>query len=242
MKADEELYHDGRSRCTLALFRGCTILSAPAVPDIRTPRFLTHRMQPQSSEVLLNLVERCASWYGCLEVRRQAGATSGSGYYLLASSATYVFLLPSTIRSGTSPEMKWSSDGPCSSVSVNRAFFDAGVASERICFDTETRMRRGTRGGLRMGDIQVVCACVLGVLLVPVASRLSRKARFLNQPRSRGPLRQSPTRMSTLSRREEDTLFKATKAHALKECDPLVKGTFAVHCLFPGSHRPRRIC
>jgi len=26
-----------------------------------------------------------------------------------------------------------------------------------------------------------------------------------------------------LSRREEDTLTKATKAHALKECDPLVK-------------------
>ncbi|KAH9019842.1 hypothetical protein EDB85DRAFT_1937604 [Lactarius pseudohatsudake] len=29
--------------------------------------------------------------------------------------------------------------------------------------------------------------------------------------------------MSTLSRREEDTLLKTTKAHALKECDPLVK-------------------
>ncbi|KAH9985418.1 hypothetical protein BJV74DRAFT_775818 [Russula compacta] len=29
--------------------------------------------------------------------------------------------------------------------------------------------------------------------------------------------------MSTLSRREEETLFKATKASALKECDPLVK-------------------
>jgi COX assembly protein 1 len=30
--------------------------------------------------------------------------------------------------------------------------------------------------------------------------------------------------MSTLSRREEDTLLKTTKAHALKECDPFVKG------------------
>ncbi|KAI9460910.1 hypothetical protein BJY52DRAFT_1117568 [Lactarius psammicola] len=29
--------------------------------------------------------------------------------------------------------------------------------------------------------------------------------------------------MSTLSRREEDTLLKTTKAHALKGCDPLVK-------------------
>lgn len=29
--------------------------------------------------------------------------------------------------------------------------------------------------------------------------------------------------MNALSRREEDTLMKATKAHALKECDPLVK-------------------
>ena len=30
--------------------------------------------------------------------------------------------------------------------------------------------------------------------------------------------------MSTLSRREEETLLKTTKAHALKECDTLVKG------------------
>lgn len=29
--------------------------------------------------------------------------------------------------------------------------------------------------------------------------------------------------MSTLSRREEDTLLKTTKAHALRECDPIVK-------------------
>ena len=29
--------------------------------------------------------------------------------------------------------------------------------------------------------------------------------------------------MNALSRREEDTLMKATKAHALRECDPLVK-------------------
>ncbi|KAI0257585.1 hypothetical protein BJV78DRAFT_1116396 [Lactifluus subvellereus] len=29
--------------------------------------------------------------------------------------------------------------------------------------------------------------------------------------------------MSTLSRREEDTLLKTTKAQALKECDSLVK-------------------
>lgn len=29
--------------------------------------------------------------------------------------------------------------------------------------------------------------------------------------------------MNALSRREEETLLKATKARALKECDPLVK-------------------
>ncbi|EIM92658.1 uncharacterized protein STEHIDRAFT_46087 [Stereum hirsutum FP-91666 SS1] len=29
--------------------------------------------------------------------------------------------------------------------------------------------------------------------------------------------------MNTLSRREEDTLMKTTKAYALKECDPIVK-------------------
>ncbi len=30
--------------------------------------------------------------------------------------------------------------------------------------------------------------------------------------------------MNALSRREEETLFKATKARALKECDLVVKG------------------
>lgn len=31
--------------------------------------------------------------------------------------------------------------------------------------------------------------------------------------------------MDTLSRREEETLLKTTKARALKECDDVVKGT-----------------
>jgi COX assembly mitochondrial protein 1 len=31
--------------------------------------------------------------------------------------------------------------------------------------------------------------------------------------------------MNALSRREEDTLAKVTKARALRECDPVVKGT-----------------
>jgi len=48
--------------------------------------------------------------------------------------------------------------------------------------------------------------------------------------------------MSTLSRREEDTIFKATKANALRECDGLVKGTFMVTCLIPESHLLHSIC
>lgn len=54
--------------------------------------------------------------------------------------------------------------------------------------------------------------------------------------------------MNALSRREEDTLMKATKAHALKECDPLVKGT-RNHCILTTSldvaklgYRVRRMC
>jgi hypothetical protein len=31
--------------------------------------------------------------------------------------------------------------------------------------------------------------------------------------------------MNSLSRREEETLLKTTKAHALRECDAVVKGT-----------------
>ena len=83
------------------------------------------------------------------------GRKAGGGYlecassqtisYSLAGNITYVFVLPSTTRSGISPEMKSSSDGPCSSVSLKAVFFGAidpdvaGVASERICLDTETR-------------------------------------------------------------------------------------------------------
>ncbi len=33
--------------------------------------------------------------------------------------------------------------------------------------------------------------------------------------------------MNALSRREEETLLKTTKARALKECDPVVKGLFS---------------
>jgi hypothetical protein len=82
---------------------------------------------------------------------------SSGCYYPLASNVTYVFVLPSTTRSGvSSPEMKSSSDGPCSSVSLNLVFSNAdgpdvaGVASERICLDTKTR---ATCGRLRMKDI-----------------------------------------------------------------------------------------
>jgi len=55
--------------------------------------------------------------------------------------------------------MKSSSDGPCSSVSL-KAFFGAGdpdvagVASERICLDTETR---ALCEFLRMNDIVHYC-------------------------------------------------------------------------------------
>ena len=69
-------------------------------------------------------------------------------------------MLPSTTRSGISPEMKSSSEGPCSSVSLNVSFgaddpdVAAGVASERICLDTETR---ATREFLRMNDIVRYC-------------------------------------------------------------------------------------
>jgi hypothetical protein len=74
---------------------------------------------------------------------------------------TYVFVFPSTTRSGISLEIKSSSDGPCSSVSLkvfpsvrvdDPTDVAAGVASRRICLDTETR---ATCEFLRMNDICV---------------------------------------------------------------------------------------
>jgi COX assembly protein 1 len=38
--------------------------------------------------------------------------------------------------------------------------------------------------------------------------------------------------MNALSRREEDTLAKVTKARALRECDPVVKGVFSSSSLW----------
>ena len=35
--------------------------------------------------------------------------------------------------------------------------------------------------------------------------------------------------MNSLSRREEETLLKTTKAYALRECDDVVKGRFSWH-------------
>ena len=76
------------------------------------------------------------------------------------SDVTYVFVFPSTTRSGISPEMKSFSDGPCCSESLKASFLGAddpdvaGVASERICLDTETRARCEF---LRMNDIVHHC-------------------------------------------------------------------------------------
>ena len=39
--------------------------------------------------------------------------------------------------------------------------------------------------------------------------------------------------MNALSRREEETLLKKTKEHALKECDPIVKGVLASQVCLP---------
>jgi COX assembly protein 1 len=44
--------------------------------------------------------------------------------------------------------------------------------------------------------------------------------------------------MNALSRREEDTLLKTTKARALKECDPVVKGAFLSKVHFFTHHLP----
>jgi hypothetical protein len=67
---------------------------------------------------------------------------------MLENGTAYAFVLPSTIRSGPSLEMKSSSDGPCARDSAKVVFFDAdgpdvvGVASMRTCLDTETRTTR----------------------------------------------------------------------------------------------------
>jgi hypothetical protein len=127
--------------------------------------------------------------------------------------------------------MKSPSDGPSANVVAKVVVFDtvgpgvAGVAKERICLITEARTRREW---VRMRDI---VSQRLRELLTPTPSRKDSALGSLNQARCLGPLIPVPPSpsMNTLSRREEDTLFKATKAYALRECDELVKGTYA-HC------------
>ncbi len=70
--------------------------------------------------------------------------------------------------------------------------------------------------------VQTVLKALRGVPVQQLRkTRLTASASILAGIAGRSLL---PPRMSTLSRREEETLFKTTKAHALKECDPLVKG------------------
>ena len=142
---------------------------------------------------------------------------------------TYVFLLPSTTRSGTSLEIKSFSDGPSASVAVKVAFLDADgpdvadVASDRTCLGT-----RATRECMRTSNI--VFRTVLKALRQsPIKFRFPRPS--ATELRAASLVLTKPPRMSTLSRREEDTLFKATKANALKECDELVKGMVLSKCL-----------
>ena len=62
--------------------------------------------------------------------------------------SAYVFLFPSTMRSGALPETKSSSEGPSANVSAKVLFFcagdpeAAGVASARACLDIGTRAKR----------------------------------------------------------------------------------------------------
>lgn len=70
--------------------------------------------------------------------------------------SAYVFLFPSTMRSGTLSETKSSSEGPSAKVSAKELFFGtgdpevAGVASARAWLDIG---RRAKREYLRMADI-----------------------------------------------------------------------------------------
>jgi hypothetical protein len=72
------------------------------------------------------------------------------------NDTAYVFLFPSTMRSGTLSETKSSSEGPSDNVSVKELFFGtgdpeaAGIASARVCLDIGTRAERVY---LRMVDI-----------------------------------------------------------------------------------------
>lgn len=62
--------------------------------------------------------------------------------------SAYVFLFPSTMRSGILSETKSSSDGPSANVSAKEFFFGtgdpevAGVASARVCLNIGTRAKR----------------------------------------------------------------------------------------------------
>lgn len=96
---------------------------------------------------------------------------------------------------GASPAIKSSNVGPEERDSENFDF--GGTGPEAVA---RKRACRGNLDGLRAmfieGELQVTGVC---------SGLLSRT-------------------MNALSRREEDTLLKATKARALKECDPVVKG------------------
>ena len=101
--------------------------------------------------------------------------------------SAYVFLFPSTMRSGTFSETKSSSEGPSANVSVKELFFGAGdpeaagIASARACLDIGTR---ATREYLRMVDIVAWERELLGSSVIGMPAQ---------RRRSYGPLGLSPS-------------------------------------------------
>jgi hypothetical protein len=91
-------YHDGSGSVSL--------VPSPTLPDIRTPRLLTHSVQSQSPQILLDLVVRCRDRDFRLEVRREPrSATPPQREYrdpvLTREDWTHCFDLVKTRRAGS---------------------------------------------------------------------------------------------------------------------------------------------
>lgn len=142
-------------------------------------------------------------------------------------------VFPSTTCSMGSPEMKSSSDGPVTSVSRKLDFkfgVEAdGIAKCRTRYESR-QLERGRKSEFmksKWADI-VTEDNACHVMNRKSGGPHRQKRQFYQRLAGSKLCKSQVVLMNTLSRREEDTLLKTTKARALTECDSIVKGS-AMH-------------
>lgn len=233
-------YHDSSS-CRVSTIS--SFVSSPTITNVGASSFFADGMQVESAKVLFDFVEWSAGWYWRFEIRRKSRTECKHlrrARQVTAKRCVYPLVFPRTTRSGASPEMKSSKLGPfsklCENLLLEEGRDDAEAVARQRLWMNEGELRRTLikwamfwcrdkrewttrlcerKSWAFWGQVILLSGLTEGCHLF--ISRLLTKYQLEKFP-------DAFLTMNSLSRREEETLLKATKAHALQECDIFVRG------------------